>query len=225
MARVLTLISALAIMCAMPGCCRPLRVGSVPANLFVPQHTNTWCWAASTEMISDYYNHRVYQCDSSRYVHNKPASCSGGCPDFCKCWEDDNYSDRTGCGARIDQIKRNWTHWKFKYTYTGAELSWKNLKKSLSMRPFCDRSPVQIIWWWTLGGGHVVTAYGYAEAAQYKFVYYFNPWAPDCKQPDKACSSYSVSGGDDAVSTYEWVVSTADKRWGDTFAKFSYAGP
>ena len=82
---------------------------------------------------------------------------------------------------------------------------------------------MQVIWWWTAGGGHVVTAYGYAETAAGNFISYYNPWSPDCTQPDKSCNSSNTTGGEDAVATYEWVVATADKTWGDTFSKFSYA--
>jgi Papain-like cysteine protease AvrRpt2 len=205
------------------GCpCRPLKVGIIPIKSTVPQHTNTWCWAASTELISDYYNHRVDQCESSKFVHNNPADCSKGCPGYCSCWY--IYNVQPGCGATISQIADNWTHWKFKYVNTSAALSWDDLKVSLSVMRKCDKSPVQVIWWWTEGGGHVVTAYGYVEGAQDKFVIYYNPWAPDCTDPDTACSS-PTDGGEYASATYEWMVSTADKRWGDTFAKFSYAGP
>jgi hypothetical protein len=210
----------------LSACCTTSKLSSVPANWHVPQHTNTWCWAASTEMISDYYNHRINQCDSSRFVHNKPASCSQGCPDYCKCFDDHlNYADRVGCYASISDIKNNWTHWSFSYLYTSSDLSWADLKKSCSMASGCDKSPVQIIWWWTQGGGHVVTAYGYAETAGGNFVSYFNPWTYDCSMPNKDCSSAQTSGGEDAVATYEWMVSTADKTWGDSFSKFKYVGP
>ena len=214
----LLLLTLLAIsLLALCGCvCKPLKLGSIPANRTIPQHTDTWCWAASTEMVSDYYNHRVDQCESSKFVHNNPADCSKGCPGYCSCWG--------VCGATIGEIENNWTHWKFKYVHTSAELSWADLEKSLSMRLFCDKSPVQVIWWWSGGGGHVVTAYGYVESANGDFVSYYNPWPPDCSGPSNACKS-STSGGEDAVATYEWMVSTADKRWGDSFAKFSYAGP
>jgi hypothetical protein len=198
------------------GCCTPQKIGSVAATWHIPQHTNMWCWAASTEMVSAYLNHRVDQCESSKFVHNNPTDCTKGCPGYCSCWG--------VCSATISQIMNNWTHWKFSYLHTASHLSWADIKTSCNVGP-CDNSPVQVIWWWTGGGGHVVTAYGYAETSAGNFVSYFNPWPPDCTTPTKTCSSSSTSGGEDAVATYDWMVSTADKTWGDSFSKFKYVGP
>ena len=197
------------------GCCRPPKLSSVSANLKIPQHTNTWCWAASTEMVSEYYAHRIRQCASSKYVHNNPADCDKGCEGYCSCWN--------VCGVSIAQMKDNWTHWNFEYEYISSSLSWKKLKETISTSPYCDRSPIQVIWWWTGGGGHVVTAYGYAEAGGQKYVAYYNPWAPDCEGPDKKCKS-PVPGGEDVVNTYDAVVSTAGHNWGNSFYEFRYTG-
>ncbi|HEY4901724.1 MAG TPA: papain-like cysteine protease family protein [Terriglobales bacterium] len=216
MKKILLLVLLVILALMLSGCCKPLKVGALPVNWMAPQHTDTWCWAASTEMVSDYYAHRVNQCDSSKFVHNNPADCSKGCPGYCSCWG--------VCGATIGQIENNWTHWNFKYLHTSAALSWAELEQTLSLQPKCDRSPVQVIWWWTGFGGHVVTAYGYADTPMGKLVYYYNPWPPDCTTPNSACNSSPTTGGDDAVATYEWMVSTPDKQWGDSFSKFSYAG-
>jgi len=214
MTKNLLVLTVLAATSFLAGCCSPPKIGGVTANWTPAQHTNTWCWAASTEMVSDFYGHRVNQCDSSHFVHNNPADCTKGCSGYCSCWN--------VCGATITQIKNNWTHWKFNYTYQTGHPTWNDLKKTLSSTSSCSRSPVQVIWWWTAGGGHVVTAYGYAETAVGNFVSYYNPWPPDCTGPATKCNS-STAGGEDAVATYEWVVSTPDKNWGDTFSKFSYA--
>jgi hypothetical protein len=218
--RLIYVLLSLALLAFISGCCHPPKLSSVAANLKIPQHTNTWCWAASTEMISDYYKERVKQCESSKYVHNKPADCDKGCAGYCPCWKT---ATQWGCGATINQIKNNWTHWKFKYTYASSSLSWKKLKETLSTSPSCDRSPIQVIWWWTYGGGHVVTAYGYAEAGGEKYVAYYNPWAPDCQSPGDDCK-LPVSGGEDVVNTYDAVVSSAIHVWGNSFYKFKYFG-
>ena len=201
---------------SIAACCTPLAAGGVALNWTPPQHTDTWCWAASTELVSDFFNHRVNQCDSSNHVHGKPADCSKGCSGYCDCWG--------VCGATIGQIQDNWTYWKFSSTHVASALSWATLKKTMSSTWLCDKSPVQVIWWWTGGGGHVVSAYAYIETAVGKFVAYYNPWGPDCSMPDASCNSASTAGGDDAVATYEWMVSTSDKQWGDTFYAFKYNG-
>ena len=221
---------ALFFVLSISGCCRPPLLSSVSANLKIAQHTNTWCWAASTDMITDYYGHRIFQCDSSKFVHNNPADCSTGCAGYCSCWSVTNQPgcNQGGCGATIAQIQNNWTHWNFAYSYTASSLSWEKLKETISTSPYCDRSPIQTIWWWTNGGGHVVTAYAYAEAGGQKYVAYYNPWPPDCNNECKTDGNHcqaGIGGGDDAVSTYEAYVSSAAHQWGNSFYKFKYTTP
>jgi hypothetical protein len=214
---IISILLVMSVLILISGCCTPPKISSVSANLKIPQHTNTWCWAASTEMITDYYSHRVLQCDSSKYVHSNPSDCSKGCPSYCSCWN--------VCGATIPEIKNNWSHWKFNYAYVNSSLVWDKLKETISTSPGCARSPIQVIWWWTLGGGHVVTAYGYAEAGGEKYIAYYNPWSPDCTAPDKKCNSVTTPGGEDSVSTYDAFVSDAAHTWGDSFYNFKYTGP
>jgi hypothetical protein len=215
MARLFLAVAVLLAGQGLAGCCTPQKFGGVAASWHPPQHTDTWCWAASTEMVSDFFGHRVNQCDSSQNVHGRPTSCTGGCPAYCDC--------RGSCGATIAQIESNWTHWSFSYRHVATSLDWDTMKKTLSSTSACDKSPVQVIWWWTGGGGHVVTAYGYAETPTGNYVSYFNPWSPDCT--DTCPESTSTTGGDDAVATLDWMVSTTDKAWGDTFHQFKYTGP
>jgi len=182
----------------------------------IPQHRDWWCWAATTEMISEYYGHRVQQCDSANFIHGLPpdvcTGCSGDCPGWGGAW-----------GASIADIQNNWTHWNFDYDYTAASLSWSKLKETISTSSNCCMSPVQVVWWWTGGGGHVVTAYGYVEAGGTNYVAYMNPWPPDCQKVNNNCTG--VTGGEDVVSTYDAFVSTAGHNWGNSFYKFSYTGP
>jgi len=215
--KMLTYLLIIAVSIALAGCCKPPKLSSVPADHMVAQHTNTWCWAASTEMISEYYGHRIDQCLSSQYVHSNPADCEG-CPDYCSCWN--------VCGATLAQIQDNWTHWSFEYQYKTSSLSWTDLKKTISTTCCCGKSPIMTIWWWYGGGGHVVTAYGYAEAGGENWVAYFNPWPPDCSRDAKAgtCSG-PVSGGEDCVNTYAAFVDDGDHQWGNSFYSFKYVGP
>ena len=211
------IFSVLAVSALLTGCCQPPKLSSVAASHMVAQHTDTWCWAASTEMISDYYGHRIDQCASSQYVHGNPANCND-CSSYCSCWD--------VCGATLGQIQDNWTHWDFKYKYATSSLSWTKLKETISTTRFCHRSPIMIIWWWTQGSGHVVTGYGYVEAGGENYVAYYNPWPPDCSRDDKtATCDGPVSGGEDVVATYTAVVSSASHNWGNSFYQFEYTGP
>jgi len=214
-ARVIVAAVALAFLGGVTACCTPPKISGVAANWKTAQHTNTWCWAASTEMISDYYTHRVAQCDSSQFVRGNPAHCDQGCPGYCSCWG--------ACGASLQDIKNNWTHWKFNYAYANASLSWVDVTRTLATSSGCAKSPIQVIWWWRGGGGHVVTAYAYADVGGQQYVSYYNPWAPDC-QGQPGCPGSAV-GGDDAVATYDWLVDDGSHTWGDTFHTFKWVGP
>jgi hypothetical protein len=205
-------------------CCTPPKLSSVGINL-KPQHTNCWCWAACTEMISEYYGHPVLQHESCNYVFN--THCTSDCPGACPCW--DNY------GATINQIKNNWTHWGFKYKYINSSLDWGDksqfpiwetkdyLRETIATTSYCRKCPIYTIWWWTGGGGHVVVAYGYTEINGVKYVSYMNPWPPDCKKDYKTDScTNDTGGGNDVITTYDAFKSDAAHNWGDTFYDFTY---
>jgi hypothetical protein len=212
------------------GCCHPPNIASVGVNL-IPQQRDWWCWAATTEMISEYYGHRTNQCNSASYVYNKDHSpdinCCTGCTGDCPCWGGK-------WGATIGEIKDNWTHWDFQYTYLSSELPWEDdekddVKGTISPTRFCKKSPIQVVWWWYpnpgWNGGHVVTAYGYAEVGGLRYISYFDPWPPDCDKPDvpgNVCNP--VAGGDDVVSTYTNFVDDGVHQWGDSFYDFKYIG-
>lgn len=194
-------------------CCRPPKISSVSVSL-IPQHRDWWCWAATTEMISDYYGHRVGQCESANFVHGTPPNC---CTEGCSCWG-------SAWGVGISDIQNNWTHWNFEYTYTASSLTWDKLKETISTSSYCCKSPVQAIWWWTGGGGHVITIYGYAEAGGEKYVSYLNPWPPDYRREENGTCT-AVVGGEDVVITYDAFVSSTIHTWGGSFYKFKYTGP
>lgn len=205
---------ALTFIVLLAGCCHPPRISSVPVEL-IPQHRDWWCWAATTEMISDNYGHRIDQCKSANYIHGTPPECCTGCTGDCPCWG-------IAWGATISDVKNNWTHWNFGYTYTSSSLSWDKVKKTISTTRYCKESPIQVIWWWTGGGGHVVTAYGYAEIGDERYISYFDPLPEDCEREDGQCTP--VTGGEDIVITYEAFVNDGIHTWGASFYDFKYTG-
>lgn len=205
---------ALAFIGLLAGCCQPPRLSSVPVVL-APQNRDWWCWAATTEMISDYYGHRIDQCKSANYIHGTPPDCCTGCSGNCPCWG-------SAWSVSITDIKNNWTHWNFEYKYIPSSLSWDDVKETVSTTPFCLKSPIQAIWWWTGLGGHVVTIYGYAEIGDEKYISYFDPGPPDCEKKNGQCSP--VPGGEDVVVTYDAFLSDGTHTWGGSFYNFKYIG-
>ncbi len=210
-------------------CCEPPKLASVSVNLF-PQHTNCWCWAACTEMVSDYYGHRIPQHESANFVHG--TNCTSDCPGACPCW--DFY------GASLQQIKDNWTHWNFKYKYKSSELEWGKssnkywiwesedyVKETISSGRYCEKCPIYTIWWWYpvgWNGGHVVVAYGYVEIGEQQYISYLDPWAPDCEEDLTDSTCVSTPGGNDVVTTYQAFVDDNMHKWGNTFYDFEYTG-
>jgi len=198
----------------LAGCCTPPKIASVGVNL-IPQHRDWWCWAATTEMISSFYAHRVDQCQSANFVHGTPPDCCTGCSGNCPGWG-------SAWGASIGDIQNNWTHWNFQYKYKSSSIAWSDLRTTISPTPSCKKSPIQAVWWWTGGGGHVVTIYGYAEIGGQQYVSYYNPLPVDCQKSGTTCSS--TTGGEDAVRLHSDFVSSTSHSWGDSFYEFKYVG-
>lgn len=203
---------------ALAGCCRPSKVGSVGVSL-IPQERDWWCWAACTEMVSDYYGHQVPQCQSANFVHGTPPDCCTGCTGDCPGWG-------AAWGASIGDIQNNWTHWDFDYEYESTSLSWSKIKTTICPNKYCGNGPIYVVWWWyPIGwsGGHVVTAYGYAEVGNDRYVYYYNPLPESCETDGTDCEP--ATGGEDAVSTYDAFVDDGVHKWGNSFYAFEYTGP
>jgi len=192
------------------GCCRPPAISSVPINLY-PQQRDWWCWAASAEMISQYYAHRINQCDSASYVynvdHNPDIDCCTGCSGDCPCWG-------SQWGVFLDELKDNWDHFNFQYVYENDVLSWDDLKETIATTSGCGRSPIE-----ALVPGHVVVIYGYAEVAGERYLSYRDPWEPNCEKSGSSCSS--KTGGDDVLTTYDAFIT----RWWGSLYDFEYVEP
>lgn len=212
---------ALLLLLALSACCKPGNIGSLPVNLHA-QERDWWCWAACTEMVSEYYlgsGKGIPQCESANFVHGTPPDCCTGCTGDCPCWG-------SGWGATIGEIQSNWTHWGFDYSYVSAPLPWTDdegpdIKDTLSPKTYCGKSPIYVVWWWTGGGGHVVVAYGYAEIGADRYISYYNPLPVSCLEPAfEGDSCEETSGGDDVVILYDAFVDNGIHSWGDTFHRF-----
>jgi hypothetical protein len=189
------------------------RVTALDVDL-IPQQRWWWCWAASTEMISKFYGHRVTQCQSAAFIHGSGSldccTCSG---EFlagdCRCWGWDY-------GAYIDDMKDNWRRWNFAFNFSDSSLEWDVLKKTI--HPV--GSPIFVCLRWQGGGGHVVVISAYSETGPRKYLLYLDPWPPDCSPFSGSCMS--VPGGEKAVSTYEAFVEDKERHWQESFYNFKY---
>src|ERR1700687_785173 len=74
------LVLLLATAFLMAGCCKPNdSLGSQPVTLR-PQETNNWCWAATTQMITEFLGHGKNQCDLANLRFGRTDCCTGACP-------------------------------------------------------------------------------------------------------------------------------------------------
>jgi hypothetical protein len=180
------------------------------------QHRDFWCWAAATEMISEYLGRRISQCDSVSYVTG-----AAWCTETCEC--------ESGWGpffgAELEQMKDNWRHWDFKFKHLAGRLPWPDLTEEISR----SRRPVFAAWSWVGGGGHVLVVNGYAQPSgrdlilpliRRNYVLYKDPWPPDCEPSDGFFTCTEVSGGDEAVSTYAAFVDDGVHVWDNTLHLF-----
>jgi hypothetical protein len=180
-----------------------------------PQHRDWWCWAASTEMVSEYLGHRVSQCDSVMNVTGVAY-----CTETCEC--------ETGWGpffgADLNQVKDNLMHWGFKFKHLAGPLGWSELTEDI----FEEKCPVIVGWYYMGGGGHFVVVNGYAQfpgrhiipGSRGAYVFYKNPWPPDCEPGDGFMDCTAVPGGDEAVSTHSAFVNDGVHSWGETLHLF-----
>ena len=224
--KIIPIAVILMLLTLLSGCCTTPPSEYHNVTLY-PQHRDWWCWAATTEMISDYYGHQAQQCDSANFVHGTPPNCCTGCTGNCPCWD-------WPWGASISDIQNNWAHWDFSYQYVSSALSWGKLKKTLSKRKYCLKSPVQAVWWWydNLGNrtsGHVVTITGYIDIKlapmTLKMVYYNNPAPMDCMLDILNQCQLAASGGAAAVISYEAFKESGNRKWENSFYGFRYTGP
>ncbi len=149
------------------------------------QQTKMWCWAASAQMIMTYMGKPITQCEQADIQLKKTDCCADSIPTYC--------------------IKGGWPQF-YRYGFTSdsvdAALSWEQLKAQI------DRNqPVVFSWRWSLGGGHMMVATGYAEP---NWVYVNNPFPPQ--------GEASLPQGDYQAITYEEFVSSQNhSHWRDYY--------
>ncbi|HEX9653065.1 MAG TPA: TonB family protein [bacterium] len=151
----------------------------------IKQQTKMWCWATSAQMIMTFMGKPISQCEQANIQLKKSDCCTDSIPKYC--------------------VKGGWPQF-YRYEFTSdsvdAALSWEQLKAQID-----NQQPVVFSWRWTLGGGHMMVATGYAEP---NWVYVNNPFPP---QGDP-----NLPEGDHQIITYEEFVSSTDhEHWRDYY--------
>ncbi len=151
----------------------------------IKQQTKMWCWATSVQMILTYIGKPISQCEQANIQLKKTDCCADSIPKPC--------------------VKGGWPQF-YRYGFTSdsvdAALSWEQLKAQID-----SHQPVVFSWRWTLGGGHMMVATGYAEP---NWVYVNNPWPPQ--------GEASLPEGDYQIISYEEFVSSQNhSHWRDYY--------
>lgn len=175
-------------------CCKPGPRVSLPVTLH-PQETRMWCWAASGQMVMDYLGNNVSQCvqANNRFGRND-----------CPCSQCTNPINNPPC------VSGGWPEFgKYGFEFmrtSNAPLPWAALKKELSTKTRCGRTPVAFSWHWNGGGGHMMVVVGYQTVGGTNYVKILDPWGP--------CA------GDDRIITYDYYVSSPPHHthWDDFYA-------
>lgn len=173
----------------MPGCRKPnATVGSQPVALR-PQETDNWCWAATTQMITEFLGHGRTQCDLANQRFSRTDCCN------------DEPNDPT-CRKTNNCNMPGWTMFNesnFDATPSATPLPWDSIKNQIDSA----KKPMSYAYAPKSGGvGHVVVINGYSEAAGIRWVTIVDPWDP-CGGATSSIpyEEYSNSGGTDHLQT------------------------
>jgi hypothetical protein len=151
------------------------------------QQQNQWCWAASGAMVMTYVS-----------ADNAPSQCTEA-------------TDRNGgnCCSNGSSSTCNQPGWpefsRYGYNSTttnGVPLTFEQIKDALKAN-----SPVCFTWYWTSGGGHMMTVSGWHIINGKEYVYVRDPWP--------------VNKGTTKWMTYEAYVKGSNYRHGSDIYNFS----
>ncbi len=124
----------------------------------IPQTTGYWCWAATAEMILDYYKRPVPQCQQANDKFHRQDCCTKPAPDSCinVAWpEFQRY------GLKADSTDH-------------AALTWDQLQQQIA-----NGYPVAMTLESTGGGGHMMVVYGAGVTDADSLVYVKDPMPVD----------------------------------------------
>ena len=174
----------------LSGCCNPNTVIGSQAVVVRPQQTNNWCWAATTQMITESLGHGRQQCDLANQRFTRTDCCN------------DEPTDPT-CRKTNNCNSPGWTMFaesNFDATDSNTPLSWDNIKSQI----YCAKKPMSYAYGPKSGGvGHVVVINGYFEVNGVRYVSIVDPWAP-CTGAMRVITYEEYSN---SATTNHWVTS------------------
>lgn len=153
---------AIVLAALLQGCCvllPPPAAKQLDLTLHA-QETNNWCWAGTTQMITEYLGHGVAQCDLANQRFGRSDCCQGNCPKNAAC-------NMPGWTMFVES--------GFSLQTSGAPLAWDKVRREIA----CAKRPMSYAYGPKSGGvGHVVVVSGYLQVASARYLAISDPWAP-----------------------------------------------
>lgn len=148
----------------LSGCCNhPEIIASVP-NTLRPQETNNWCWAATTQMLSQHVGISVNQCDLANHRFGKTNCC-------------DFQNANQSCPKTNDCNTPGWLELDYagvEFEETASARSWAKMRSQL----YCAKKPMGYAYGTPGVVGHVLVIKGYASLNGTNYVVLNDPWNP-----------------------------------------------
>jgi|MudIll2142460700_1097286.scaffolds.fasta_scaffold58982_4 hypothetical protein len=143
----------------LAACCPLGGVGTKYVKLR-PQETANWCWAGTTQMVTETLGEFIDQCEMANRRFNRNDCCTSGCPKNPVC------------------NTPGWTMFtEYGYTFdnSGIPLSWQQITSQICQ----TKKPMAYAYGPQSGGvGHVVVIYGFIEDGGNQSLLIDDPWAP-----------------------------------------------
>jgi len=155
--RAVSVMTLLLALLTLAGCCTP----PTQTLLAVPldgQHQSNWCWAASGQMITEYFGHGVSQCKQVGDQSGLPNCCNTPTPGPCN----------VGGTTRID-------NYGFTRTIATSAVPFKSLQCELSASQRAMIFDLR----WDGGGGHTIVIRGYDTVGGGQWLWVNNPLPVD----------------------------------------------
>lgn len=114
------------------------------------QQQDNWCWAASGTMTMGY----VKSSDAPNQCTQATATHGGDC-----CNPTSASGSPCNQGATVSEINANYARYGYSIQTKSSALTFEEIKETLK-----SNSPIGFTWLWSGGGGHMMTAFGWAES-------------------------------------------------------------
>ncbi len=170
------------------------KPGSGDGNsLNVPKKTqdhSNWCWAGASQSVLYFFGPSPSQCEIANFSWNRSDCCSSH-----QFWWNHICNSGNYLYGHNGSCKDVLSNWGVSSRGSGKALSWNDVKSKID-----GGLPFIMGWYWTGGGGHALVGYGYSTSGSTNYMSYMDPWP----------------GEGFTTSTYSYVVSASDHRWGQT---------